>query len=244
MQTQIIFPLDFSDLKQALRYVGLLKDHITIFKIGLELFVNSGPEGVREVLAAGGKGIFLDLKFHDIPETVRRALKSPLMEKVEFITVHTADGPGILSAAVESVSPETKILGVTVLTSLSKAELHKILLLKEDITMCELVIHRAKMAKDAGCAGIVCSGLEISDIKEHFGTELITVVPGVRPLWSLVEGDDQRRIVTPRDAATKGVDYIVVGRPIRDAKDPVEATEKILDEIEGTANLNLPRNIP
>lgn len=230
MPTQIIFPLDFSDLKQALSYVHLLKDYVPVFKIGLELFVNSGPEAIKEVLDAGGKGIFLDLKFHDIPETVRRSLKSSFIEKVELITVHTSDGVDILSAAVKSVSSKTKVLGVTVLTSLSETTLHETLLVKQDITMRKLVIHRARMAKDAGCAGVVCSGLEISDIRKHFGNGFITVVPGVRPLWSLVEGDDQRRIVTPRDAASRGADYIVVGRPIRDAKDPVEAAKRILSE--------------
>lgn len=232
MPTQIIFPLDFSDMKQALKYVSLLKDHINIFKIGLELFVNAGPESIKEVLAAGGKSIFLDLKFHDIPETVRHALKSPFIENVELITVHTGDGPDLLSAAVRSVSSKTKVLGVTVLTSLSEVELKETLLLREDITMRGLVLHRAKMAKDAGCAGVVCSGLEISDIRERFGKEFITVVPGVRPLWSLVEGDDQKRIVSPRDAAIRDANYIVVGRPIRDTKDPAEAAMRILSEIE------------
>ena len=231
MPTQIIFPLDFSDIEQAIQYVCLLKNHVTVFKIGLELFVSAGPDAIKEVLAAGGRSIFLDLKFHDIPETVRRALKSPFIEKVEFITVHTADGADILSAAVKSVSPKTNILGVTVLTSLSEATLHETLLIKQDITMRELVIHRAKIAKDAGCAGIVCSGHEIADIRKHFGKKFITVVPGVRPLWSLVEGDDQKRIVTPRDASDRGADYIVVGRPIRDAKDPLEAAKKILSEL-------------
>ena len=234
MPVRIIFPLDFSDLKEALKYVHLLKDRIAIFKVGLELFVSNGPDAVREVLAAGGKRIFLDLKFHDISETVQRALRSSLIEKVEFITVHTGDGTALLSAAVKSVSPGTKVLGVTVLTSLSEEELKKTLLLREGITMKELVLHRARMAKDAGCAGVVCSGHELSLIREQFGKGLMTVVPGVRPLWSLVEGDDQRRIVTPRDAALRGADYIVVGRPVRDAKDPVGAIEKILKEINMT----------
>jgi len=112
---QIIFPLDFSDLKEALNYVHLLKDRIAIFKVGLELFVNNGPDAVKEVLDAGGREIFLDLKFHDIPETVRRALGSSLIGKVEFITVHTGGGTALLSAAVKSVPPGTKVLGVTVI---------------------------------------------------------------------------------------------------------------------------------
>ena len=231
MSTEIIFPLDVSDIKQALKHVELLKDHVKVFKIGLELFVNAGPDAIRAVLDAGGRSIFLDLKFHDIPETVRRALQSPYIKDVEFVTVHSCDGLNILSAAAKSVSPNTKILGVTVLTSLSENEMKDTLLVREDLSMLNLVLHRAKMVKDAGCSGIVCSGHEVSRIKELFGTEFITVVPGVRPLWSLVKGDDQSRIVTPRDAAQKGADYIVVGRPIRDARDPVEAVRMIQDEI-------------
>ena len=232
MPTQLIFPLDFADLKQALKYVDLLKDEIPVFKIGLELFVSAGPDAIKCVLDSGGRGIFLDLKFHDIPETVRRALNTPFIEKVEFITVHSADGPDILTAAVKSVSNKTKILAVTVLTSQSEEELKKILLLRDDISLTDLVIHRAAMAKASGCAGVVCSGHEIADIREHSGKEFIIVTPGIRPVWSIIPGDDQKRIVTPGDAAKLGADYIVVGRPIRDAKDPVEAAKKILNEIE------------
>ena len=234
MPTHLIFPLDFPELREAIKYVGLLKDHVSIFKIGLELFVGNGPEAIRGVLDAGGKGIFLDLKLHDIPETVRRALQAPVIRDVEFITVHSSDGPDILSAAVKSVSYKTKVLAVTVLTSLGETELKKTLLLRDDITMKELVIHRAEMAQAAGCAGIVCSGLEISDIRKRLGRGFIIVTPGVRPRWSLIPGDDQRRVVTPHDAAVMGADYIVVGRPIRNAKDPAEAAQKILSEIEST----------
>ena len=232
MSTQIMFPLDFSDITQAIRYVELLKDHVSVFKIGLELFVNSGPDAIKAVLGAGGKAIFLDLKFHDIPETVRRALQSTFIKDVEFVTVHSCDGLGMLSAAAKSVSPNTKILGVTVLTSLGEHEIKDTLLLREGISMIDLVLHRAKMVKDAGCAGIVCSGHEISEIRGRLGKDFIIVVPGVRPIWSLVKGDDQSRIVTPRDAALKGADYIVVGRPIRDAKDHVEAARNIQFEME------------
>lgn len=232
MPAGIIFPLDCSDINQAVKYVELLKDHVSVFKIGLELFVNAGPEAIKAVSGAGGRSIFLDLKFHDIPETVRRALNSPYIKDVEFVTVHSCDGLNILSAAAKSVSARTKILGVTVLTSLAETEIKETLLIRGNISMLDLVLHRAKMVKDAGGAGVVCSGHEVSKIKELFGEDFITVVPGVRPLWSLVTGDDQSRIVTPRDAAIKGADYIVVGRPIRDAKDPVEAAKMIQAEMD------------
>ena len=231
MSTQLIFPLDFANLSQALKYVNMLKNHIHVFKIGLELFVSAGPEAIKGVLEAGGRRIFLDMKFHDIPETVRRALKTPYIQDVEFITVHSSDGPDILKAAVSSVHDKTKILAVTVLTSQGETEMKKILLLRDDVALTDLVIHRAKMAKASGCAGIVCSGQEISVVREHLGRDFIVVTPGVRPAWSLIPGDDQKRIVTPRDAAGLGADYVVVGRPIRDAKDPVEATLKIIEEI-------------
>lgn len=231
MSAQLIFPLDFADLTQALKYVDLLKKHVHVFKIGLELFVTAGPDAIKGVLEAGGSRIFLDMKFHDIPETVRRALKTPYIQDVEFITVHSSDGPGILNAAVGSVSDKVKILAVTVLTSQGEADLRKILLLRDGVSLTDLVIHRAKMAKESGCAGIVCSGHEISIIRENLGRDFIIVTPGVRPSWSLIPGDDQKRVVTPADAARLGADYIVVGRPIRDAKDPVEATVKIVEEM-------------
>lgn len=231
MRTQLIFPLDFADLRQALKYVHMLKDHVHVFKIGLELFVSAGPDAIKGVLEAGGSRIFLDMKFHDIPETVRRALKTPYIQDVEFITVHSSDGPDILNAAVSSVSDKTRILAVTVLTSQGESELKKILLLRDDVALTDLVIHRAKMAKASGCAGIVCSGHEISVIREHLGSEFIVVTPGVRPAWSPIPGDDQKRIVSPRDAARLGADYIVVGRPIRDANDPAEAAVKIIEEM-------------
>ncbi|MCC7201294.1 MAG: orotidine-5'-phosphate decarboxylase [Nitrospirae bacterium] len=231
MSTQLIFPLDFADLNSALKYVSLLRDHVHVFKIGLELFVSAGPDAIKGVLEAGGRRIFLDMKFHDIPETVRRALKTPYIKDVEFITVHSSDGPGILNAAVGSVSDKVKILAVTVLTSQGEADLRKILLLRDGVSLTDLVIHRAKMAKESGCAGIVCSGHEISIIRENLGRDFIIVAPGVRPSWSLIPGDDQKRVVTPADAARLGSDYIVVGRPIRDAKDPVEAAVKIVEEM-------------
>lgn len=231
MSTQLIFPLDFADLGQALKYVKILRDHVHVFKIGLELFVTAGPDAIKGVLESGGNRIFLDLKFHDIPETVRRALKTPYIQDVEFLTVHSSDGPEILKAAVSSVSEKTKVLAVTVLTSQSETELKRILLLKDEVTLTDLVIHRAKMAKASGCGGVVCSGREIAVIRENIGRDFIVVTPGVRPSWSLVPGDDQKRIVTPCDAAKLGSDYIVVGRPIRDAKDPAEATVKIIEEM-------------
>lgn len=232
MPAGLIFPLDFSEIDRALKYVKLLCGHVDVFKIGLELFVHTGPIVIKKVREAGARSIFLDLKFHDIPETVQRAIKGMDIESVEFITVHSGDGPDIMKAAVRSVPSRVKILGVTLLTSLSSSEIHNILLLQKDVTSGDLVLHRANMAKMAGCAGVICSGEEISLIREKLGRDFLVIVPGIRPVWSPVRRDDQRRVVTPREAVLRGADYIVVGRPIRDASDPLEAADKILSEIQ------------
>ena len=187
MPTQLIFPLDFADLKQALKYVDLLKDEIPVFKIGLELFVSAGPDAIKCVLDSGGRGYLLgpgnsmiSLKLSG-ERLIHHSLK-----RLSSLLSTAPDGPNILTAAVKSVSNKTKILAVTVLTSQSEEELKKILLLRDDISLTDLVIHRAAMAKASGCAGVVCSGHEISAIREHSGSEFIIVTPGIRPVWSLI----------------------------------------------------------
>ena len=229
--TKLIFPLDFSNINDATEYVKLLKGEIDIFKVGLELFLHEGPEVLREIKKWGAKSIFLDLKLHDIPNTVGKALKGLDLEGIEFITVHTCDGPSIIEAAVNNVPSHVKILGVTLLTSVGKEEVHETLLVREDITPSDIVLHRAGMAKRAGCAGVVCSGEEIDLVRSRFPGNFLIVVPGIRPLWYGIRRDDQRRIITPAEATLKGADFIVVGRPIRLAPDPLEAARKILLEI-------------
>ena len=229
---RIIFPLDFPDIDSARKYIEILKGHIGLFKVGLELFVKEGPSILSIIKKEGRAKIFLDLKFHDITETVKGAMKSANALGAEFITVHCDEGRRLLESAVESASGKTKVLGVTVLTSLSGESLKEIGMREEFQDPLKLVLHRARIAKSAGCAGVVCSGLEASFVRKEFGKDFIIVTPGIRPSWSVIKNDDQQRIVTPSDAIKAGADYIVVGRPIRTAKDPVDAVKRIEKEIE------------
>lgn len=225
---RIIFALDVPGVAEAARFAGLLKDHVGMFKIGLELFVACGPEIVRAVRENGGRGIFLDLKFHDIPETVKGAMRSASKLGVDLVTVHTSDGQAMMKAAVEAAGA-SKVLGVTVLTSLSSDAFPEAGIDK-GFTPASLVLHRAKSAKAAGCAGIVCSGQEARAVREALGPDFLIVTPGVRSADDAM--GDQKRVVTPFEAVKNGADYIVVGRPIRNAPDPVEAAKRIAGEIE------------
>ena len=229
---RLIFPLDVPDADEARKYVRLLGNHVGMFKVGLELFVSEGPSVVDSIADLTGAGVFVDLKFHDIPATVQRAIRSgSSLRRAKFITVHC--DPGLLEAVVAEVSLPTKILAVTVLTSLDSDALLSLGIQKElAAEPIQLVLHRAAIVKRAGCAGIVCSGHEVRAVKEKFGDALIVVTPGIRPAWSVVRKDDQKRIVTPYKAIQNGVDYIVVGRPIREAKDPAEAATRVVEEIE------------
>jgi len=229
---RIIFPLDFPDIDSARKYIEILRDNIGLFKVGLELFVKEGPSILSIIKKEGRAKIFLDLKFHDITETVKGAMKSANALGAEFITVHCDEGRRLLESAVESASGKTKVLGVTVLTSLSGESLKEIGMREEFQDPLKLVLHRARIAKSAGCAGVVCSGLEASFVRKEFGKDFIIVTPGIWPSWSVIKNDDQQRIVTPSDAIKAGADYIVVGRPIRTAKDPVDAVKRIEKEIE------------
>ncbi len=231
----IIFPLDLPDYDQAMTYVGLLKEHIGFFKVGLELFISQGPAILKSIRDAGGAGVFLDLKLHDIPATVKRAFMAASRHGPEFVTVHCDEGEDILKSVAENNPAGTKILGITVLTSLNAENLSKLGYQdKYSKDLSKMVLLRASIARNAGCHGVVCSGKEVSLIKRELGHDFIVVTPGIRPRWSLVRGDDQKRIVTPGDAVGNGSDYVVIGRPIRDAKDPVDAAKRVADEIAST----------
>jgi orotidine-5'-phosphate decarboxylase len=229
----IIFPLDVPSTDDAKRWVELLADHVGLFKVGLELFIRSGPEIVRYINSTGAAGVFLDLKLHDIPATVSRAMAGIADLAVRFATVHCGESQKMLEAAVAGSRGKVDILGVTVLTSVSAEDIQAAGYRSDYYPdLSELVVKKAAMAKAAGCAGIVCAGLEAPMIKSNFGKEFATVTPGIRPQWSLDEQDDQARIVTPARAIQNGSDYLVIGRPIRDADDPVRAALKVADEIE------------
>ncbi|MFO7459475.1 MAG: orotidine-5'-phosphate decarboxylase [Desulfatiglandales bacterium] len=228
----IIFPLDVSTYDEAMKYVTLLKDSVGLFKVGLELFASQGPAiliGIREITNAK---VFLDLKLHDIPETMRRAFLAATQYGPEFISVHCDQGDGSLKDVADNNPGHTKILAITLLTSLTGKDLSRLGFMGEYVKdLSRLVLLRARIAKEAGCHGIVCSGHEVALIKKELG-EIIALTPGIRPDWSVVSRDDQQRIVTPASAVKNGADYIVVGRPIRDAADPREAAKRVAEEIE------------
>ena len=230
----IIFPLDVSSEDSAKDWVKRLSHHVGMFKVGLELFVRTGPALVRWILETGGAGVFLDLKFHDIPATVSRAMSGIAELGAAFTTVHCGEAPAMLEAAVEAGGKKVGVLGVTVLTSVSDVDIRQAGFCPEygeDIS--RLVMKRAAMAHAAGCAGVVCSGQEAAVIKKAFGKDFITVTPGIRPAWDGVSADDQQRITTPAQAVKNGADYLVIGRPIRNAADPQSAAARIADEIDG-----------
>jgi orotidine-5'-phosphate decarboxylase len=228
----IIFPLDVPTLKEAAGYIASLSGHVGMFKVGLELFIQSGPKVIRMIQESGDARIFLDLKLHDIPATVARAMARIADLGVRFASAHCGETPRMLEAAVKGGGGRVGVLGITVLTSVSSGDI-EIAGFKEEFArdMSKLVLNRAGMAKAAGCAGVVCSGKEVRMIKEIFGDQFVTVTPGIRPVWAMPEGDDQRRVVTPAKAIEDGADFLVIGRPIRDALDPVSAVKRIADEI-------------
>jgi orotidine-5'-phosphate decarboxylase len=224
----IIFPLDVASEAEARRLVELLADEVGMFKVGLELFVRCGPAIVRHIQAAGPAGVFLDLKLHDIPATVSRAMAGVAELGVRLATVHCGESPRMLEAAVAAAASRVGVLGITVLTSVSAADavaagFHE--------ALPAIVLRRAAAAHAAGCAGIVCSGLEAATVKARFGAGFLAVTPGIRPAWAAGGKDDQSRVATPAEAVKAGADYLVIGRPIRDAADPCEAARRIAEEI-------------
>lgn len=228
----IVFPLDLPAAAEAERYVRLLSGRVAMFKVGLELFIQGGPGIVKTIRERSDAGIFLDLKLHDIPATVGRAMERIAGHGADYATVHCAESRAMLEAAVQGGGRKVGVLAVTVLTSVSAADLAAAGFDPAYASdPAALVMKRAEMAREAGCAGVVCSGLEAAGIKERFGGDFVTMVPGIRPAWS-VEADDQERVVTPGAAVKNGADYLVIGRPIRDAADPVAAVEMICAEIE------------
>ncbi len=227
---RLIFPLDTSDLKQARGWVRRLKDVVGIFKIGLELFVTHGPNAVEMVREESEAKIFLDLKLHDIPTTMRRAASRASLLGVDIITVHILAGRQALRECVEAVEGGTKVFGITILTSHTRADLMEIGYspeLSRDIK--EAVLRLTDLAYRAGCHGVVCSAKEVSAVKEAY-SHLRTIVPGIRPEWAS-DPQDQVRIATPYEAIMSGADYLVVGRPIRESKDPCEAANLIIKEM-------------
>ncbi len=230
-KSRLIFALDVPSLDEAVSFVQKLGGSVGMFKVGLELFIKEGPAVLTAIRDHSDAEIFLDLKLHDIPATVERAVQSAAAHNVRFLTVHCAGGEAMLKAAVNGAGNSgLQILGVTVLTNLGPDDHREELGYRKDLTLKDLSVTRSGIAKTAGCAGVICSGLEVVAIRENFN-DLLTVVPGIRQNKNGMGGDDQKRVITPKRAIQAGADYLVVGRPIRDASDPKAAAQRIVQEI-------------
>jgi orotidine-5'-phosphate decarboxylase len=229
---RIIIALDVPTKEAGLELVGRLKDART-FKVGLELFTAEGPALFRK-LKALRKDVFLDLKLHDIPNTVSGAVRSAFRHGVQMMTLHTSGGREMMAQAAETARqsaaepgrPKPLLLGVTVLTSLMGADLEAV---GQPADVASQVLRLAGLAKAAGLDGVVCSPQEIEVLRREFGPGLVIVTPGIRPGWAAAQ--DQKRIMTPAEAVAKGADYLVIGRPITGAPDPNEAFLRIVEEL-------------
>lgn len=225
MRDRLIVALDVPSASAARELIARIGKAAVIYKVGLQLFTAEGPEFVRELVASERK-VFLDLKFHDIPNTVAQAVKSASRLGVSMLTVHAAGGSEMLRAAVDAAGA-TSIVAVTVLTSLNQADLSQTGISNG---LPDQVLRMASLARQAGCAGVVSSARETALIRKSVGEGFAIVNPGIRPAGSGV--DDQERVATPASAIAAGATYIVVGRPITHADDPAKAAEKIVLEME------------
>ena len=219
---RLIVALDFPSTDDARRLVAQLDDSVNFYKVGLELFMAGGYFEFVDELAAAGKQVFVDLKFFDVPATVGRAVERLQHRNISFVTVHGNDG---ITQAAAASKGDLKILAVTVLTSLDRGDLDD---LGFQCDVEELVLSRARRAIHCGCDGVVASGHEAARLRDELGDRLMIVIPGIRPVENT---DDQKRTVTVQDAFSHGADYIVVGRPIRDADNPRKVAETIQREI-------------
>lgn len=222
---RLIVALDTPGVADAKALVTELGEAAVFYKVGLELFMTGGAFELLDWLAARGKKAFVDLKFFDVPATVGAAVRQLRARHVAFCTVHGNDA--ILRAAADAKG-EMKVLGVTVLTSLDRGDMQDLGFACE---VHDLVLSRARRALEAGCDGVVSSGLEAPALRDHLGERLLVVVPGIRPVDNDVP-DDQKRTVDVEDAFRRGADHIVVGRPIRNAAQPKAAAEAIQARIE------------
>lgn len=214
MKSKLIVALDVDSFERAAALVERLGDSVETYKVGSQLFTRVGPKMV-EFLHARGRRCFLDLKFHDIPNTVAKAVESATALGVAMLTVHTVGGADMLRAAA-GVPGHPLLLGVTVLTSVGG-------------DVAEEVVRRAKLAAECGLEGVVASPQEIGLIQKAVGKKNVIVTPGIRPSWA--EAGDQKRMMTPAEAVAAGASYIVVGRPILAAHDPVAAAERVATEM-------------
>ena len=225
---RLIVALDVSSAAAAQKIVAAVGDSARIYKVGMQLYTAEGPQIVRD-LVASGRQVFLDLKYHDIPNTVAAAVKEAAKLRVNMLTVHGAGGGRMLRAAVDAArttNASTMVLAVTVLTSLDQRDLEHAGVRG---SVVDQVSRMAALAIANGCHGVVASAQEAATLRAELGDDFVIVTPGVRPVGS--EHDDQARVVTPAEAIASGASYIVVGRPITEAEDPAAETREILAQI-------------
>jgi orotidine-5'-phosphate decarboxylase len=228
---QVIVALDFPDSASALALVSRLGNLIQWYKVGLELYLSAGNQIVH-TLKDQGYSVFLDLKLHDIPNTVAGAVRSVAATGADMLTLHAAGGPAMLAAAAEAASglgSAPKLLAVSVLTSMDAAQLHAI---GVEGSPADQVLRLAGLASQAGVSGLVASPEEVSQLRSAF-PKLTLVIPGIRPSGSAI--GDQKRIATPASAVAAGAEYLVIGRPITQANDSAAAAQAILEEMQGAA---------
>jgi orotidine-5'-phosphate decarboxylase len=233
-QARIALALDVDNDRDALAIVAELKDSVGLFKVGHQLFTAYGPDIVRRIIGMGGR-VFLDLKYHDIPNTVAKASAEAVKLGVSIFNVHSLGGLDMMKAAAESARetaekhdlPAPTVLAVTILTSMDEKSMRKELKITRSLQ--REVVHLARLAQRAGMHGVVASPQEIKILRRTIRGKFVVLTPGVRPAWA--DKDDQMRVMTPGEAVRAGADYIVVGRPVLKASDRKAAVEKILEEL-------------
>jgi orotidine-5'-phosphate decarboxylase len=238
MSAQIFLAIDTTEVTTAAAQAAATRGVVGGVKLGLEFFTANGPDGVRAV-TGGGVPLFLDLKLHDIPNTVAGAVRAVTPLRPTLLTVHAAGGDAMLRAGLDAAgeaaaklgSARPRILGVTVLTSLAEADMGAI---GQQGPIADQARRLAALAKSCGLDGVVCSPHEITALRAECGTAFLLVVPGIRPAWAAA--GDQKRIMTPAEAARLGADYLVIGRPITAAEDPAAAARRIAAEVAASAS--------
>lgn len=229
-QSPVFCAIDTHDPALARDMAQKLLGKVRGLKVGLEYFMANGPQGYHQFRDMGAP-IFLDVKLHDIPNTVAGGISSLLPLQPDFITIHTSGGPGMMRAAADAAAKAAKrpkILGVTVLTSLDASDLTAV---GQDSDPTKQAQRLALLAKDSGLDGVICSPAEVAALRKACGPDFILMVPGIRPAWAAA--NDQKRVMTPKEAMDAGATYLVIGRPITGAADPAEAAQRVTDEIFG-----------
>ena len=235
-KNKLIVALDYNNLKDVEKIVEELGNYVIIYKVGLEIFLNTKGE-IIDYLHKRGKKIFLDLKFHDITNTVKSACEYAIKKNVFMFNIHCSNGSKTMkevSELLKKYNSNSLLIGVTVLTNLSERDIQE--MFKSAVNLEEMVLNMATLARNNGMRGIVCSSNEVQLIKEKLGTDFITVCPGIRPQFATNGEDEQSRIMTPYNAVKNNADFLVVGRPITKSENPVKAAKSILQEITDAIN--------